>query len=62
MIFCLLITFLIYYIRQHFLFTGIYYIDPNQGDPKDAIQVYCDMEKKATCIIAKPEQVLHFES
>lgn len=36
---------------------GVYWIDPNQGDPKDAIQVYCDMQKKATCIIAKPEQV-----
>ena len=34
-----------------------YWIDPNAGDPKDAILVQCDMEHKpqpATCITPKP--------
>lgn len=29
-------------------------MDPNGGDPKDAILVYCDMEKRATCLQPKP--------
>lgn len=35
-----------------------YWVDPNAGDPKDAILVHCDMEATphpATCIRAKPE-------
>lgn len=35
---------------------GQYYIDPNEGDIKDAILVHCDMEKKASCILPKPEK------
>merc|ERR1712200_237640 len=35
--------------------SGDYWIDPNGADPKDAILVYCDMEKKATCVQSKPE-------
>jgi len=35
--------------------SGNYWIDPNGADPKDAILVYCDMEKKATCVQSKPE-------
>ena len=31
-----------------------YWIDPNSGNPKDAILVHCDMEKSATCIYPKP--------
>lgn len=27
-----------------------YWIDPNGGDKADAVQVYCDMTEKATCI------------
>lgn len=38
------------------LFLGEYWVDPNEGDSKDAILVHCDMEKKATCIIPKPEK------
>merc|ERR1712223_1921230 len=34
--------------------SGEYWIDPNSGNPKDAILVYCDMDKLATCIYAKP--------
>lgn len=37
-------------------FVGQYWVDPNDGDIKDAILVYCDMEKKATCIMPKPAQ------
>lgn len=34
--------------------SGEYWIDPNGADPKDAILVYCDMDKDATCVQAKP--------
>ena len=39
------------------IFYSQYWIDPNAGDPKDAILVQCDMEHKpqpATCITPKP--------
>ena len=34
-----------------------YWVDPNAGDPKDAILVYCDMAtaETATCIQPKPD-------
>lgn len=35
-------------------FLGEYWIDPNEGDTKDAILVHCDMEKRATCILPSP--------
>ena len=35
--------------------SGEYWVDPNAGDPNDAILVYCDMAKRATCIYPKPE-------
>lgn len=31
-----------------------YWIDPNSGNPKDAILVYCDMKTMSTCINPKP--------
>lgn len=34
--------------------SGEYWVDPNAGDPNDAILVHCDMEKRATCIMPKP--------
>ena len=34
--------------------SGNYWIDPNDGDPKDAIYVYCDLKKRATCVIPSP--------
>jgi len=34
--------------------SGEYWVDPNAGSPRDAILVYCDMEKMATCIQPKP--------
>lgn len=36
--------------------SGEYWIDPNEGDIKDAILVYCDMKLKATCVLPKPEK------
>lgn len=30
--------------------SGTFTIDPNEGDISDAISVYCNLEKKATCI------------
>lgn len=40
-------------VLNHFVI-GQYWVDPNDGDIKDAILVHCDMEKKATCIMPKP--------
>jgi len=43
---------------------GLYYIDPNQGSPKDAVQVYCKIDKKETCVIPKPDMAdkgVHFD-
>ena len=33
---------------------GDYWIDPNQGDTKDSILVYCEMERRATCVRPSP--------
>jgi len=34
--------------------SGNYWIDPNDGDIRDAILVYCDMEKRASCVVPQP--------
>lgn len=34
--------------------TGQYWIDPNGGEVKDAILVYCDMATGGSCIYPKP--------
>lgn len=34
--------------------SGQYWIDPNEGDIRDAILVHCDMEKRASCIVPAP--------
>lgn len=36
--------------------SGDYWIDPNDGDKRDAIFVHCDMLKKATCVLAQPSR------
>lgn len=36
---------------------GTYYIDPNEGSAKDAIEAYCDMTTKSTCIFASPSKI-----
>lgn len=41
--------------------SGDYWIDPNEGDKKDAILVYCDMPKKATCIRSQPQRSKNIE-
>ncbi|CAG2114878.1 unnamed protein product, partial [Medioppia subpectinata] len=35
-------------------FWGVYYIDPNEGNSNDAIQAYCDMSTKSTCVMPAP--------
>ena len=40
-----------------FVVAGMYFVDPNQGSPKDAIQVYCDMPAQRTCVLAQPDSV-----
>jgi len=39
--------------------SGDYWIDPNQGDTKDSILVFCDMPKRATCVRPKPDKTKH---
>lgn len=34
--------------------SGNYWIDPNEGDIRDSILVYCDLPKRATCIMPQP--------
>jgi collagen type II alpha len=34
--------------------SGNYWIDPNDGDIRDAILVYCDLKLRATCVIPSP--------
>lgn len=36
--------------------SGDYWIDPNEGDKRDAILVHCDMAKKATCVRSQPNR------
>lgn len=36
---------------------GMYWIDPNQGGTDDAIEVFCDIKKEQSCIVAQPNQV-----
>lgn len=38
----------------HLRLLGEYWVDPNEGDVKDAIVVHCDMENKATCVLPQP--------
>ena len=42
-----------------FLFSllGKYTIDPNEGCSSDAVEVYCDFEKQATCVNPKKSKV-----
>lgn len=37
--------------------SGDYWIDPNQGNSRDAIQVFCNMETGQTCLSANPASV-----
>lgn len=39
---------------------GEYWVDPNEGDIKDAIVVHCDMEHKATCVLPQPSMTEEF--
>lgn len=41
---------------NYYKILGDYWIDPNEGDIRDAIMVYCDMDKKASCIYPKPDE------
>lgn len=36
--------------------SGEYWIDPNEADPRDAILVYCEKERRATCIMPQPKE------
>lgn len=34
--------------------SGNYWVDPNDGDIRDAIFVYCDLKKRSTCVMPSP--------
>jgi len=36
--------------------SGDYWVDPNEGDVRDAILVYCNMVNKATCLYPQPSR------
>lgn len=36
--------------------SGEYWVDPNEGDARDAILVYCDMTAIATCLYPQPNR------
>lgn len=36
--------------------SGDYWVDPNEGDVRDAILVHCNMVKKATCLYPQPNR------
>lgn len=36
--------------------SGDYWVDPNEGDVRDAILVYCNMVNKATCLYPQPNR------
>jgi len=40
---------------------GEYWIDPNEGDYRDAVLVRCDMITKSTCIIPQPDHIGPFD-
>lgn len=48
-------------VAQPQLPSGDYWIDPNEGDRKDAILVYCDMPKQATCVRSQPQRSNNIE-
>ena len=38
---------------------GNYWLDPNEGAPEDALLVYCDLEKKSSCIFPVTPKVFY---
>jgi collagen type II alpha len=42
--------------NKNFIFAhlGEYWIDPNEGDLRDAILVHCNMDDRSTCIYPSP--------
>lgn len=42
--------------------SGQYWIDPNEGDVRDAILVYCDVNKGASCVVAQPQRSDHIKA
>lgn len=40
-----------------FFFLGEYWIDPNEGDIRDAVLVWCDEVTKSTCIKPQPDNI-----
>lgn len=45
-----------HYNERNDYLVGEYWIDPNEGDSRDAILVHCDAERRATCVLADPSR------
>ena len=45
----------IYFINFIVVFSGEFWVDPNEGAPEDAIQAYCDFSFNATCLYSSRE-------
>ena len=43
--------------RCRICFEGQYWIDPNEGPPDDAVEVYCDFTLSASCIYPNKSKV-----
>lgn len=50
-------SFIVLYSFFCFSVLGEYTIDPNEGCSSDAVRVYCDFEKQATCVDPKKARV-----
>ena len=56
----IILIWIIRYLKYFFVILrllGEYTIDPNEGCSSDAVKVYCDFEKNATCVNPKKTKV-----
>jgi len=44
-------------INKMSMFLGEYWVDPNEGDVRDAVLVRCDQNTKSTCIKPQPDHI-----
>lgn len=44
------------------IFSGVFWVDPNEGVPEDAMSVYCDFSFNATCLFSNEERKVRFKA